>query len=188
MKNIAIEELVQNWRAFYRDRFEIEANLTNLRIPAHQAGFDRLIIVAPGMDPERLYHKCRELFLGWKSSDKGLDEIVRSERTGQKGAYTVWFKDSLEADTDLKDLSAEDLKAGGIPVITLEERLLFELKYFLETGAHPDPETFTLCAGSRYTDGYVPTVRYRVTCVGMGVHWHDPRARFSGMRARRAIL
>ena len=182
------EEMVQSWQALYQDLFEAKIDFSNLRIPAHQQGYDRLIIVARGMTPDVIYHKCRELFFGWKSNHKDLDEIVRSDRSGQNGAYAVWCRDTVEPDEDLMNLSAEDLKAKNIPCLTLEERLLFELKYYNETNWHLDPETFTLCAGSRYTDGYVPTVRYRVTAVGLGIHWYDPEDRFAGMRARRVIL
>jgi hypothetical protein len=188
MNNSAMEELKKNWQDFYRDLFKIEADFSKLKIPEHQADFDRLIIVAQGMSPDRLYHKCRELFLGWKSTNKELDEVVQSERSSQESPYAVWFRDTIKADEDLKNLSAKDLKTQGIPGITLEERLIYELKYYTETSGHLDPETFTLCAGSLYTDGYVPTVRYRVTCVGLGIHWHDPQNRFIGMRARRAVL
>ncbi|MFC1902001.1 hypothetical protein ACFLX3_03645 [Chloroflexota bacterium] len=188
MKNIANEELIQSWQAFYRDLFEIEADFSNLQIPANQQGFDRLIIVAQGMDPERLFHKCREFFFGWKSTDDSLDEVVQSDRSSKNGPYAVWFRETVEADEDLKNLSVEDLKAKGIPCITLEERLLYELKYYNETDWHLDPDTFTLCAGSRFTDGYVPTVRYRVTAVGLGIHWYETKDSFDTVRARRAIL
>ena len=188
MKNIATEELVQSWRAFYRDLFEIETDFSKLQIPTHQPGFDRLIIVVQGMDPERLYHKCREFFFGWKSTNKGLDEIVQSGRSSKNGTYAVWCRETIEADEDLKNLSAEDLKVKGIYCITLEERLLYELKYFNETSGHLDPDTFTLCAGSRYADGYVPTVRYRVTAVGLGIHWYESKDRFAAVRARRVVL
>jgi hypothetical protein len=188
MKNSTSAEFVRSWLDFYRDLFEIKADFSNLRIPAHQENFDRLIIVAQGMRPDILYHKCRELFLGWKSTNKELDEVIQSERSSQAGPYAVWFRDSIEADEDLKNLSVEDLKIKSIPGITLEERLLYELKYYTETNGHLDPETFTLCSGSRYNDGFIPTVRYRVTCVGLGIHWHEKQNRFAGMRARRAVL
>jgi hypothetical protein len=188
MQNIAIETLICNWQEFYRDLFKIEADLSGVKIPEHKDNFDRLIIVLPGMSPERLYHKCRELFLGWKSTNRDLGEVVQSERSNKDGPYAAWFKDTVKADEDLMNLSANDLKGKGISGITLEERLLYELKYYTETSGHLDPDTFTLCTGSLYNDGYVPTVRYRVTCVGLGIHWHDPQHRFTGMRARRAIL
>ena len=187
MKNISLEELKKDWQSFYRDLFETDLDYSTLRIPDHQTGFDRLIVVAPEMGLDRLYHKCRELFFGWKYTDRELAEFVRSDRSAKSGAYAVWFRDTIAADEDLKNLSAEDNKEKNIAGITLEERLLYELKYFQETGGHLDPDTFTLCTGSQYLDGYIPTVRYRVTCVGMGIHWYTTHDRFSTMRARHAI-
>jgi hypothetical protein len=189
MKIVATDELVRSWQGFYRDFFEINTDFSNLRIPAHHQGFDRLIIVAQGIYPEQLYHKCRESFFGWKSTNDSLDKVVQSDRSSKNGTYAIWFRETIEADEDLKNLSAEELKAQGIPCITLEERLLYELKYFDETdGGHLDLDNVTLCSGSRYIDGYVPTVRYRATAMGLGIHWYKTNDRFISVRARRGVL
>jgi hypothetical protein len=188
MNNREIEELRQSWQAFYQDLFEISIDYSRLNIPAYQSGFDRLLIIAQGMSSERLYHKYREFFMGWKSTNKNLDDVVQSDRSSKDSSYAVWCQETVEADPGLQNLSAAELKARGIACMTLEERLLFELKYYKEGKWHLDPDTFTLCAGSRYTDGYVPTVRYRVTAVGLGIHWYDAQDRFPAVRARQVVI
>jgi hypothetical protein len=189
MNNSPIDKYVEDWKVFYRDMFDIDTDFKNIKIPPHQQDFDRLIIVTKGMNPDRLYHKCRENFFGWTYTDKGLNEIVSSDRTSKDCNYAVWFRDTVEADEDLQNISADELKQRGISGITLEERLLFELKYYSETGWHLDSgTTFTLCSGSRYVDGYVPTVRYRIRNLGLNIHWYKQEDRFSDMRSRRAIL
>ena len=156
-----IPALLSVWQNFYNDVFGIEADFSDLRIPEKQSGFDRLIVVAKGMTPQLLYDKCKELFPCWKWTDKNLDTIVKSERTAGNDAYAIWVRNRVEADEELKNLSAGDLKEKNIPGITLEERLIYELKYFKETGAHLDRDNITLCAGSRYSDGVVPVVCWR---------------------------
>jgi len=177
---------VKDWQNFYRDTFGVEVDFSELRLPEKEEGFDRLIIVAQGMTPQRLYDKCKELFRCWKWADKNLDKIVNSERTAENGAYAVWFRDLVEADEDLKNLSADDLKAKDTPGITLEERLLMELKYFQETGKHLDIHNITLCADSRYSVGGVPVVDWWGG--ELRGFWDRPVGRGEGLRSRRAVL
>jgi len=115
-----------------------------------------------------------------------LDKIVISERTAKNSAYAVWFQNTVEADENLKNLSAYILKDKNIPGITLEERLLMELKYFKETGKHLDINNITLCAGSRYSDGGVPGVHWGVG--GMEVSWYGAGDYGGALRAREAVL
>jgi hypothetical protein len=183
-----VSNLLASWQAFYRDLFGLEVDFSHLKVPAKKKGFDRLIVVAQGMTPQRLYDKCAELFPCWKWTDEDLDKIVQSERTAKDGAYAVWFRDGVEADEDLKNLSANDLEKRKIPGITLEERLLMELKYFKETGSHLDIENWTLCSGSRYSDGGVPGVGWGPVGRRLGVDWCHPGSSNPGLRSRRAVF
>jgi len=180
-----IEKLVKDWENFYQEVFGIKVDFYELPIPKHQPGFDRLIIVAEQMTPETLFNKCKELFPCWKWTDKNLDEIVESERTTKNGAYAIWVRDRVEADEELKNLSANDSKKQDIPGITLEERLLYELKYFRETSKHLDVKNLTLCAGSRDDGGGVPGVSW--DGVRLGVYWCPPDDRGGSLRSRQVV-
>lgn len=182
-----IPALLADWQKFYRDLFWLEVDFSGLLVPARKKGFDRLIVVAQGMTPQRLYDKCRELFPCWKWTDRNLDDIVQSERTAKDGPYAVWFRDTVEADEDLKNLSANDLKKKDIPGITLEERLLMELKYFKETGDHLDIVNVTLCAGSRFSDGGVPRAGWLPDVREFSVRWYRPEGSYAILRSRRAV-
>jgi hypothetical protein len=182
-----VPNLLASWQQFYRDLFGLEVDFSNLSVPRRKKGFDRLIVVAQGMTPQRLYDKCAELFTCWKWTHNSLDDVVQSERTSKYGAYAVWFRDVVEADEDLKNLSANDLEKIGIPGITLEERFLMELKYFKETGNHLDIANFTLCSGSRFFDGRVPVVRWFRLSRELLVDWCPPKFSFSRLRSRRAV-
>ncbi len=154
-----IDSQIQEWEEFYQQVFGMTVDFSKLIIPQKSEGFDRLIVIAQGITPERIFQKCRELFGAWKFYGDSLDQvIVHSDRTAVKGAYAIWVRDRIEADEELKDLSANDLKARGVPGTTFEERGLYELKYWKETGRHLDIQNLTLCSGSRYSDGGVPSV------------------------------
>ncbi|MDD5341409.1 MAG: hypothetical protein PHC97_03155 [Patescibacteria group bacterium] len=179
-------KIIADWQKFYKDVYGLEADFSSLLIPEHQNGFDRLIIVVPGMTPQRLYDKCKEMFPCQKWTDLALDKIVTSARTAQTNAYAVWFRDRIEADKELKNLSANTLKKRGIIGITLEERLLCEQKYFLETNKHLDINNVTLCSGSRYDAGDVPGVGWLDSELDVG--WYNPGHCSGSLRARAAVL
>jgi len=176
---------ITDWQQFYHDLFGLEIDLLGLSVPAKKKGFDRLVIVAQGMTLQRLYDNCVKLCPCWKWTDDDLDKIVQSERTAKDGTYAVWFRDVVEADEELKNLSANDLKEKGIPGITLEERLLMELKYFKETGNHLDIKSWTLCSGSRCSDGRVPRVDW--DSGRLRVDWYPPDGANGSLRSRRAV-
>lgn len=181
--------LISDWQDFYQDLFGIKLDFPSLQIPEKQKGFDRLIIIAKGMTPQRLFDKCKELFPCWKWTDESLDEVVTySDRRAKDSPYAIWFRDQVEADEELKNLSAnklKKLKEQGIPGITLEERLIYELNYFKETGKHLDVENVTLCVGSRFSDGGMPSVRWDGGELRVG--WCSPDSRADYLRSRRVV-
>jgi hypothetical protein len=182
-KNLA--GMIAEWQAFYREVFGQEVDFSGLKIPERHKGFDRLIILAQGMTPQRLYNKCKELFPTWKWTKKDLDEIVTSDRTAQNGAYAIWVRDRVEADKEFKNLSANELKEKNINGITLEERLIYELKYFKETGKHLDIQNITLCSGSCFSSGSVPVVHWNG--YKMFVYYYGPGNSDVNLLARAAV-
>jgi len=149
---------LEAWQKLYRKLFKIEVDFSALRIPAKKEGFDRLIIVAQRITPQVILNQCRQLFpCELAKADEINLEKVRSERTS-KEMYAVWFKDETEPDQDLRGFSDNELKNRHVQGITLEERLLFELKYFIETSRHLDLGSVTLCTGSHESNGKVAIV------------------------------
>src|SRR3990167_5339132 len=55
--------------------------------------------------------------------------------------------------------------------ITLRERLLMEILYFKETGNHLDIKGWTICSGSRGSDGGVPDVYWGSAYQRGNVYW-----------------
>ncbi len=190
-----IEELLADWANFYRDVFGEEADFSGLRVPQRCEGFDRLIIIAKGMTPERVFQKMQEFFTCWKyTGDRSLDEVVfdadgveKKLRHSDRETHAVWVRNRVEADQELNNQSANQLKERGIPGITLEARELYELKYFKETGRHLDIRNWTLCAGSRGVDGDVPGVLWDDDDREVWVFWYDSSRAGDYLRSREQV-
>lgn len=175
-------KLLIEWQLFYKKHFDLDKDFSTLRIPERKEGFDRLIVVAEGMTPEKIFARMKSLMPASKYWNN-LNEIT-SDRKADKD-YAIWVRDRVEADEELKNKSANNLKKEGIPGITLEERLLYELKYFEEAGKHLDVQNVTLCAGSRGPHGYVSCMYWHNG--GVRVDWDDPGSSSVGLRARAAV-
>ncbi|OGM98839.1 MAG: hypothetical protein A2736_01150 [Candidatus Yanofskybacteria bacterium RIFCSPHIGHO2_01_FULL_41_27] len=183
-----VENHLAEWERFYFEVFGINANFSRIKIPAKRQGFNLLVIVLEGMTPQQLFDKCKERFKTWKYTDQSLDEIVNSERTAKDGSYAVWFRDRVEADEELKNKSADNLKKAGISGITPEERLLLELFYHWKTGKHLDILNWTLCSGSRYSVGGVPIVGWHGGYDRLSVGWCNAGSRDDEeLRSRQAV-
>jgi len=127
-----------------------------------QSGYWPLIIPKHELlKVQRLYDSCRERFNCWKYTGNSLDNVVvMNDRDPRKGSYVVWFRDRVEADEELSNLSAIELEKMKIPGITLLERVVMEYDYFNRTNGHLDTENMTICSGSRYLCGDLPRVRW----------------------------
>ncbi len=175
--------VTRDWERFYLNIFGETKSFSKLVIPARQSGFDRLIIVAAGTMSNRLFAKCKEKFGAWRWTED-LDTVV-SDRKADKD-YAIWIRDRVEADQELKNLSANILRERCVVGITLEERLIYELKYFSETAKHLDINNITLCSGSLYSGGGVPGVYWGVDD-GLSVGWYDPDDARDYLRSRAVV-
>ena len=172
------------WQLLYKKHFGLDKDFSTLRIPERKGGFDRLIVVAEGMMPEKIFAWMKSRMFASKYGDN-LDTVISDRKADHD--YAIWVRDRVEADRELKSKSANDLKKEGIPGITLEERLLYGLKFFEETGEHLDMDSFTLCTGSRHPFGFglVPRVYWRHGRVRVG--WCSPGNSHDDLRARAVV-
>ena len=93
----------------------------------------------------------------------------------------------MEADESNKNLSANQLAKRNHKGITLLERLLLEMGYFLATGKHLDEKNVTLCTGSRDSVGGVPYVYWNSDDRKVYVRWYHPGDSDGGLRSRSAV-
>ena len=180
-----IEDQVREWQSFYQE-LGITLDPSGLMIPERKPGFDRLIVVAKGMTNNRAYDECKKRFSCWKYTNDLDKAVPTNDRDAKDGTYALWIRDRVEADEELKNQSADDLTEANIKGITLLERLLYELKYFTETGKHLDKKTVTLCSGSRRAGGGVPRADwYRG---GLEIRWRYASSRLADLRSRAVSL
>lgn len=152
--------------------------------PVPSEGGIRVIEDDGKLKTSEILNECRKLFKVWSFySDEQLDK----DFPPPKNPTSRKFKNVQEADEDLKDKSANDLKKEGIEGITLRERLLFELAYFKETGKHLDINNLTLCSGSRYSVGNVPCVGWSDFDGKLSVDYADPSFADGLLRSRQVV-
>ena len=182
-----LPETIKPWQEFYQKTFRITPDFSKLEIPEKREGFDKLLVIAKGMTPQKLFDQCKELFPAEKDTKKDLDEIITSDRHAKKESYAIWVRDCIEADDQkLEDLSVDEIKKQGLVTETLEERLIQELEYFFRTKDHLDKERVNLCVGSLYVTGRVPSVRW--VNDNLYVYWYsmDPSTPSDILRTLRA--
>lgn len=192
---VSLEAQVSAWEKLYRE-FDIELDRSSIQFPmlpagrADRGGFNRLIIVHESLvgHSNRIVEILRTRMKVWTYVDDLDKEVVQAGYIKRpKGTYAVWVRENQEADKDLKNKSAQDLEEQAVNCLTLEERLLYELVYFMETGKHLDIKNWTLCAGSRGRDGGVPGVSWGADDGRLYVGWYALRGRDGNLRARAAV-
>ena len=148
--------IVADWQKFYNEHFGLTVDFSNVGIPQRPRGNWRLLFIAQGMTMNTAFDRCKKLFAAWQYTDDLDAKITQNVRTS-KESYAVWVLDEVEPDKAYRGKSTRqadpDMKIG----ITLLERIILELKYFSETGNHLDIKGVTLCSGSRYSGGGVPS-------------------------------
>lgn len=115
-----------------------------------------MLFIPKGMNLNLSFSICEKLFKRWRYTED-LNEAVTKNIRNTDSHYAVWVRDEVEPDQEFFGKSTNqadsDMKIG----ITLLERIIFEIKYFTETGNHLDIVGVTYCSGSRSADGYVPS-------------------------------
>lgn len=157
---------------FYKDHFNEKIDLSNVKIPNLPKKKDhrdhRLIFIKKGLTIEGAFNRCKELFNAWKYTNDSLDTNITENKRNTSKHYAIWVKTGVEPDTEYlgkptKD-SDPDMKIG----ITLLERLILEIIYFLENKDKPENNQkhldimgVTFCSGSRDALAHVPGVDWR---------------------------
>lgn len=184
--------ILEPWAVFYERRFPGAFAATGgrdgfyaLEIPPVREGFTRLIVVLKGLTMNAVYAACEKQFPCWRYADD-LDADIPVNSRMPVSSYAIWVRDRVEADEEFADLSANDLAPTGHKGTVLLERMLYELKFFDETGgSHLDLKNLTLCTGSRDADGDVPRAHWRGG--EFRVDWATPRYRDPSLRSREVV-
>ncbi|MFA6428250.1 MAG: hypothetical protein WCW02_01775 [Candidatus Buchananbacteria bacterium] len=186
---------IVDWQDFYQEVFELKYDFFDLIIPKKEEGFDRLIIMAPGLTNQQLWDKTSEICKRLAGTLLINFNLFTSERT-TKTAYAFWVRDDQEAcaDESAEFLSVKQVKEREPVAETLEERLLHDLKYLKETGRRLDYQSQTLCSGSVDKFGRMPCIdcnNYTETLVnllGLDTDLSKIGTDYKRLRARKVIL
>ena len=136
---------------------------------------------------------CNKIVAAYKKAGVDIhagdldEDVAVNDRHSDNGSYLVSFKCNVEADQENNNQSADQRQEQGCKDITLLERLLLGLAYFLATGEHLDVKNATLCQGSRSFSGYVPSVHWRSHYRRIFVNWHYSDYRLDSLRARSVV-
>lgn len=122
--------------------------------------------------------------------DRDLDEVVtENDRDSVGGSYAIWVRDRVEADEELKNLTANQLGERKVATGTLLECLLLELVFYKENGKHLDmAANVTLCAGSRNAGGHVPSVEWDSVYGKLVVGCYSVADSYDKLRARQVVF
>lgn len=144
-----LTELQLFWKNLYKKYFNLNIDVSLIKeIEGKWA-----IFIAKGLTIQQTYDALP--FNKWKYASGDLDTAVPTNDRVSDKDYVVYVDQNVEADEQFKNKSANDLKQMNHTGITLMERLILELKHFEETGKHLDKSNYTLCDGSRNSDGDV---------------------------------
>jgi hypothetical protein len=179
--------LKQTWRNIYKNWFDKEIDISSIEIPEDYDPEKHFGLIIPGnLTMNEIAIVMRKKFNVYLYKEDLDTEVNKNDRPTDK-TYAILFKNNIEADEDLKNISANQLAEQGIKGITLKERLLMEIFYFEKTGEHLDANNVTLCSGSRDSVDYVPRVNWGSVGSKLYVHWYGPDDSDSNLRSRLAV-
>ena len=175
-----------NWKIVYElldMQLEYESAITSLKLAKSITTWT--IPVLKGLTCKKIIMCLKKLGIDIKKCINNPDvEVAQNDRSPKNGNYAISFKRAVEADEENRNLSIGDLRKKGAKGITLLERLLLELGYFVSTGQHLDIESVTLCAGSLHKNGDTPRVCYRSGSLRIYVCWCGSRDQCDHLRPR----
>jgi hypothetical protein len=108
---------------------------------------------------------------GFRKHNDDLDATVTNNARISKESYVICLRDEPEPDKEYLGRSAHDADPDQKFGVTLLERLIHGLMYFIETKRHLDEKGWTLCSGSRCAGGAVPYVYWSPDGREVRVSW-----------------
>lgn len=174
--------------SFYQEVFGLDCDFSSVRVPVSREGFGWLLVADKCVTTEMAAAKCKERFPFWRLIDESYDAVVtHNDRSEKDGTYAIWLRDTVEADEVHKNKSANDIQAAGIKGVTLREQLLLVLWYHWKFGKFLDIVNTTLCTGSRYSDGGVPSCRWSPDYRKVDVYRCNVAYRYDDLRCREVV-
>lgn len=183
---VDVQAFLADQRNFYREVYG-KKQIPRVKLPQQRLGFSWGLIMASFMTPQWLYDCARERIGAWKYDVESLDTLtVKNDRDASKdGAYALYSRNRIAADEEHKGKSADAIQAANISGMTLAEYENLFIWFHWKTGKLLDPNTWTLCSGSRYQDGDVP--RGHSVDGRLRVDWYNPSKTSAPLRVREVV-
>jgi hypothetical protein len=175
------------WLAHYQNFYGMNPDFSGLVIPPQQPGFDFLVIMAKGWQMKQWVESANRIHGVWLYTPDLDVSIPTHDRSCLNRSYAIWIRDRREADEELKNLSANQLKKQEISGIAVPERLVAGSAHLLQKGRHMDEENATLCSGSRNSPGDVPYVYWNSGPRKVVVNTCDADAADDYLRSRSVV-
>ncbi len=153
--NPDLKNQIKSWKNFYKKEFGIEKDFSNIRIPDSKGGFDRLIVVVPEISSADIFLNHIRLMPGSHRCDLSLRAADEYSNRVQINDYGVWIEDVREP--KIRNKTTFSIR-HYYSFVTLKEELLFALKYYEEFGRFINTYSYSICAGSVFLDGRIPTL------------------------------
>lgn len=178
---------------FYDDVLGLKVDLSKVVLPPTRKGFGWDVVMARELGDKptnTAMDACRKLFKGKVGQfADDLDAAVPSHERDPRviGSYAIRVRNRVEADEENEGLSAIVIAKRKIITMTLPERVVLGLFYYWKTGKHLDIQNWTLCSGSRDSDGCVPDCHLRGVFGYFEVDYYHPADSSDSLRARSAV-
>jgi hypothetical protein len=166
--------------------------------------FSELGIIVPYFVPTREYFtlyipkelNCNRIYEMWpfcKHSRNGgaIDQNLQhgSDYDSKLVSYLTSFGQTIEPNDVYIGRIAAYSDPDGKLGIKLIEAILLQLVYDAHTGKHLNQDGITICSGSKYKDGLIPSMYYSdVGSVGIGGFLPDDCGTGEGIRLRRETV
>lgn len=188
VENPLHRQVKREWSKIYRRWFGLKRDFSQVLVQDYyDPNLHFAVIVTKGMTKNQTVAAMRKKFKVWLYTED-LDANIKDDRVADED-YCVLFRKNVEADEDLKNLSANVLaKKENFKGVTLLERFLLEILYFNRTKRHLDISNITLCSGSRDSVGRVPAVDFDSGDGKVDVYWFLPDVTGEYLRSRAAFL
>jgi len=145
-------DFTTNWKSFLKKFLGLDFSTDVLPSSQADPGW-RLLVIPTALTVGQAADACRRHFKCHFELSDLCETSLRSARDAA-ATHVVRLQDCREAD----DPVLRAYRPGGPGFITLVERLVFELKFWSETGLHLDVARSTACYGTVGNDGDVPVI------------------------------
>lgn len=126
---IDVDAFRRDWERYFVEVYGKKVDLFGIALPPLRQDFRWGVVRLPELSGQRMLDVLKrfdgKIWQWCTDVDTQLD-LAKEARTTADGPYVTWHRDRVEADEELKNLSATDLTTRGINCITMSERIELE--------------------------------------------------------------